>query len=189
MKLPIIQAESQKGLIGIESRLGQYDIQSQPADMQVKSTPAQISAHVQLPELIINQDRMWAAFNGGKPVEFINRIYSQMPEIALQGIAHIVEKGNRMGDLRIKQDPIPDIALEDMLAGAPHVEVFGPASYHSVDIDFTIHQPDVQIEVGKVDIQVQTHRPEINYQRGSFKVYMQQYPSIRFDVSGLDVRV
>ncbi|MFC5653078.1 DUF6470 family protein [Paenibacillus solisilvae] len=189
MKLPIIQAESQKGLIGIESRLGQYDIQSQPADMQVKTTPTQISVPLQMPELNLNQDRMWAAFNGGKPVEFVNRIYSQMPEIALQGIAHIVEKGNRMGDLRIKQNPIPDIALEDMLAGAPDVEVFGPVSFHSVDIDFTIHKPDVQIEAGKVDIQVQVHKPEINYQRGNFKVYMQQYPSIRFDVSGLDLRV
>ncbi|SDX28371.1 DUF6470 family protein [Paenibacillus sp. CF384] len=189
MKLPYIRAESQKGLIGIESRPGNFDIQSKPADIQVETTPTQISAPTPTPVLHLNQDRMWAAFNGGKLPEFVNRIYSQMPEIALQGIAHIVEKGNRMGDLRIKENPIPEIALEEMLAGAPDIEVFGPASYHSVDIEFEINRPDVKIEVGKVDIQVQTHKPEINFQRGGVKVYMKQYPSVSFDVGELDVRV
>ncbi|WP_219834400.1 DUF6470 family protein [Paenibacillus sp. R14(2021)] len=189
MKLPYIQAESQRAQIGIESQTGSYNIQSRPADVEVQTTPTKISAPTPMPELNLNQDRMWEAFNGGKPEAFRQRIYSQMPEIALQGIAHIVEKGNRMGDLRNKQNPIPDIALEDMIAGGPKLEVFGPASFHNVDIEFTINKPDVQIDVGKVDIQVQTHKPEINYQRGGVKIYMQQYPSISFHVAELDLRV
>lgn len=189
MKLPVIQAESQKGRIGIETQPGFYDIKTRRADVHIESSPAQINIQSQAPELDINQDRMWEAFNGGKPTAFINRIYSQMPQIALQGIALIVEKGNRMGDLRIRQDPIPDIALESMLEGAPDVEVFGPATAKNVDIHFTVHLPDIQINPGKVDIQVQVNKPEIQYRRGNINVYMEQYASISFQVANMNMLV
>ncbi|MBW7454272.1 DUF6470 family protein [Paenibacillus sepulcri] len=189
MKLPYIQAESVKGRIGIETQPGQYDIQTQQAELQINSTPAQMNTHSQMASIEIDSDRMWAAFNGGKPTEFINRIYSQMPDIALQGIALIVEKGNRMGDLRNKEDPVPDIALEGMLEGPSSVEVFGPASYKNVDVYITPHYADVQVDVGGVDIQVQTHKPDIEYQRGKINVYMEQYASVRFQVANLDMLV
>ncbi|SEN64685.1 DUF6470 family protein [Paenibacillus sp. OV219] len=189
MKLPYIQAQSQKGLIGIDSRMGQYDIQSKSADIEVHTTPTSISAPTPMPELYMNQDRMWAAFNGGKPEAFINRIYSQMPSIAQQGIAKIVEKGNQMGDLRIKQNPFPDMAFREISQGPPQVQVFGAATAHNVDIEFKINRPDVKVNVGSVDIQVQTHKPEINYQRGDVSVYMKQYPSVNFSVAEMDVRV
>ncbi|QHT63449.1 hypothetical protein GXP70_28185 [Paenibacillus lycopersici] len=187
MKLPIIKAESQRGLIGIESQRGQFHIHSERADLQIETTPTRISAPTPVPELNINQDRMWAAFNGGKPVEFMKRIYSQMPGIALQGIAHIVEKGNRMGDLRIKENPIPDLAFEELSAKLPQIEVFGPASYDNVDIEFTIPKPDTQIDVGRVDIQVQTHKPDIQYERGNVRIYMQQYPKVTFTPPSIDI--
>ena len=156
--------------------------------MQVNSTPAQISAPRQRPELNLNQDRMWAAFNGGKPVDLTNRIYSQMPEIALQGIAQIVEKGNRMGDLRINKIRFLILRLRTCLM-APRMWKFSVRLPPTVWISILLFVHWKCSESGNVDIQVQTHEPEINYQRGHLNVYMEQYPSMRFNVSSLDVKV
>lgn len=189
MKLPIVRTEYQLGKIGIESLLGQFDIKSSPPEMEVQSTRVQLSAPTPLPDLDIDSSRMWAALDGGNTMEFWNRIYSQMPEIALQAIGKIVEEGNRMGDLRIKLNPIPDIALEGMLEGAPDVQIFGPAAPDNVDIQFTINKPDIQVQPGTLDIRIQTRKPEINYNRGYVRIYMEKYPEVNFQVSNLDIKV
>ncbi|AZN38525.1 DUF6470 family protein [Paenibacillus albus] len=190
MKLPYIQAESQRALIGIETKQGMFDIHSKRADLDIKTTPTKISAPTPMPELNLNQDRMWAAFNGGKPVEFLNRIYSQMPGIALQGIAQIVERGNQMGDLRIKENPIPEFAYEAIAdGGIPDIQYLGPATAHNVDIEFKITPPDIKVTPGRVDIQAQPNKPEIDFQRGGVSYSMQRYPSVSFSVAEIDLRV
>ncbi|UVI29895.1 DUF6470 family protein [Paenibacillus spongiae] len=189
MLLPIIQAESIKGRIGIESQPGQYDIKTRRPELQIESTPAQISAPMPVVQLNIDQSRMWEAFHGGKPTVFWNRIYSQMPDIALQGIAKTVEKGNRMGDLRIRVNPIPDLALEQLMEKGPALSVFGPATPDNVDIHFTIPPLDVQVTPGHVEINAQVYRPEIEYRRSSVRVSMEQYPNVQFRVTNLDLRI
>lgn len=158
-------------------------------ELQIESTPARISAPTPVVELHIDQSRMWEAFNGGKPEVFWNRIYSQMPEISLQGLAKIVEKGNRMGDLRIRNNPIPDMALEQILQDGPVLHVFGPATPDNVDIQFTIPKLDVKVTPGHVEINAKVYQPEIEYRRSSVRISMEQYPSVQFHVTNLDLRV
>ncbi|MFD0714958.1 DUF6470 family protein [Paenibacillus sp. GCM10027626] len=188
MRLPIIQATSQQGKIAIESELGHYNIRSRPADLQIETTRPQISASTPAPDLDIDSSRMWEAFNGGKPEVFWNKIYSQMPEIALQAIARIVERGNQMGDLRIQRNPIPDLAYEAAFEPKAPLQIFGPATPHNVDIHFTVHKPDVEVTPGRVDVRVQVNRPEIEYQRRDVKVTMEQYPRVQFYVPNVDIR-
>ncbi|XEC95375.1 DUF6470 family protein [Paenibacillus tarimensis] len=190
MTLPIVRAEYQLGRIGIESQKGSFEILSHQPVLEAQTMRANISAPMLIrPQLQVDQSRMWEALNGGSPVTFWNHIYSQMPEIALQGIAHIVEKGNRMGDLRIRENPIPDIALEDMTKGAPEIRIYGPASADNIDIEFIEDRPDVRIEPGTVEIQAKIRKPDIQYHRGNVRIYMEQYPEVRYHITGLDVRV
>ncbi|WP_313996911.1 DUF6470 family protein [uncultured Paenibacillus sp.] len=189
MKLPILRAEQTFGRIDVESSSGQYRIQTRQADLRIATTSAQISAPTPQPTLHIDQSRMWRAFNGGKTVEFMSNIYSQMPAVALRSIEKIVQKGNRLGDIRDGQNPIPEMAMQGMLDGAPDIQYLGRPSYDNVDIHFNIPKPDAQIEPGGVDIEARIYKPDIQYQRGGVDVYMIQKPGIRFQVANLDVRV
>ncbi|QHW32593.1 hypothetical protein GZH47_18415 [Paenibacillus rhizovicinus] len=189
MRLPMMQIESQRGLIGIETQRAQYHIQSQQADLQIETKPTQLNIHTSRAEMHINQDRTWAALTGGNPLEFMHRIYSQMPNIALQGIANIVEKWNRIGDLRTKQNPIPEIAFEAMNPGRQKIQYFGPASCDNVDISFTVNKPSVQVEEGKVDVRVQMHKPDVQYERGDVRIYMRQNPELTITPPRIDMVV
>jgi hypothetical protein len=186
---PQIQIHQQYARIGIQSQPGQYDIKHGYADLNIDSNPATVSIHQELPELQIDSSRMWEALNGGNGQTFVNRIYSQMPQIMQQNIMHMVEKGNRMANLENHENPIPDIVYEEAFGELPHLQIFGPASPDNVDIRITPHKPDIQIDRGELKIDVQTHKPEIEYNRGKVNIYMQQYASVTITPPVLDNRI
>ncbi|MBD2845833.1 hypothetical protein IDH44_11580 [Paenibacillus sp. IB182496] len=189
MKMPIMQADTKWGRIGIQTQPGQYEIRTHRADVQVETTPAQVTAVTPLPELSIDQSKAWEALNGGKPMAFWNRIYSQIPSIVQQNIARIVERGNQMADFRLKRNPIPDMAFEQIGRHTSDIEYFGPPSVDNVDLHFTVYPAEIDVELGTLDVQVTPRKPDITYHRGNVNVYMEQYPSLHLSVLGLDARM
>lgn len=189
MKLPMIDIQQVRGRIGIESVWGKLDVRTQPAKMTTKQRPAKITVDAPLPELEVDQSRAFAALHGGKILDIHSRIYSQIPHIALQNIARIVERGNRMAAIHDRGDnPIPDFAWEQFFQRGTGIEIRGPASFDNVDLHFTIHPVEVDVEVGGVDIEVETFKPEYHFERGKVHIYMEQYPSVTITPPVIDMK-
>lgn len=118
---------------------------------------------------------------------FWNRIYSQYKQVAIENLNRIVDEGNRMGDLRIKGNPIPELALNEFVEGAPDLQVYGPASLDNTSFDYIPNDPDIQFIPGELNIQAQIQRPEINFHRGSVNIYMEQYPKVTITPPVIDI--
>ncbi|WP_373230785.1 DUF6470 family protein [Cohnella sp.] len=176
--VPFISVQSQKGLIRVDSERGRFEIHRPKPDVQVESKPPVITANNGPGELIIDQSRSWDALNGGKPDAFWKRINSQYKGIAQQNLVRIVEEGNRIGDLRNRGNPMPDMALNEFVEGAPDLQVYGEASPDNVDIHYVPRDLNLQVQPGELNMDVQVHRPEVTYHRGSVKVQMMQYPKV-----------
>lgn len=176
--VPLISIHSQRGLIGIESKRGKFEIERPKPQLNIQSTPAVITASNKPGELRIDQSLTDNALTGGKPTDFWQRIYSQYREIGMRNIQEIVEKGNAIGDLRNKADPMPSMALDAFIEGAPDLQVYGSASSVNIAFQYTPNDPNVEISVGGVEINAQVSRPEINFQRGGVNIFMQQYAKV-----------
>jgi hypothetical protein len=185
--VPYISMQSQRGIIGIESERGQFEIRRPKPTIQVDSTPTVITANNRPGQLMIDQTLTNNALTGGKSEDFWTRIYSQYRDVAQQNLIKIVEEGNRMGDLRIRGNPIPDMALSAFIEGAPDLQVYGHASPANISFEYTPNDLNMQVEPGELNVDVQVHRPEINFRRGGVKVYMQQYPSLTITPPVIDI--
>lgn len=187
--VPYISIHSERGIIGIESKRGYYEISRPQPEVQVSSKRTVITADNRPGTLLIDQSKTNDALNGGKPEEFWLRIYSQYKEIVRQNILEIVERGNRMGDLRIKSNQIAEQSLEKFVSGNPKLQVYGPASPDNIDIDYIPNDVNIQVEPGEVEMNVQIHRPEINYHKGYVRIYMEQYPSVKITPPVINIMV
>jgi hypothetical protein len=185
--IPQISIQTQRGIIGIESERGQYDIRRPLPTIQTESTPTVITVDNSPGTLRIDHTLTDNALTGGKSEEFWLRIYSQYKEVALQNLNHIVEKGNRMGDLRIRGNPYAEMALDEFVEGAPDLQVYGHASPANISFEYIPNDPNVQVQQGELKVDVQVHRPEINFHRGHVRVYMEQYPSITITPPVIDM--
>ncbi|MFC5528963.1 DUF6470 family protein [Cohnella yongneupensis] len=185
--VPFISVQSQKGKIGIHSERGQYEIRRPQPVLNISSRKPEIIAHNRPGQLNIDNSRTWEALDGGNMEVFWSRIYSQYKQIAQQNISEIVAQGNQLGDLRIKGNPIPDMALDEFIEGAPDLQVYGEASVDNTQFNYIPNDPDIQFVPGELNVQAQIQRPDINFHRGSVNIYMEQYPKVTITPPVIDI--
>ena len=185
--VPFISVQSQKGKIGIHSERGQFEIRRPQPVLNVSSSKPQIIAHNGPGQLRIDNPRTWNALDGGNMEAFWSRIYSQYKQVAQQNISQIVERGNQLGDLRIKGDPIPSRALDEFIEGAPDLQVYGEASVDNTQFEYIPNDVNIQFIPGELNVDAQIQRPEINFHRGSVNIYMEQYPKVTITPPAIDI--
>ncbi|WDH98287.1 DUF6470 family protein [Paenibacillus urinalis] len=177
--IPILQIRQQPGRIGMDADLGQYSIRQPKADLQIKSNPALLTIDQHQPELIVDSSRAKAAFTGGPHLEMTQRLYSNVKQIFLEGIAKRVEEGNRMAEFFKPGNTIVEVYGKSQ--PLPVLGEFrGEASIDNVDVRFNVRPVDIEIEKSPVEFNVQVNKPEIEYNRGKLDIYMMQYPSVEF---------
>lgn len=177
--VPQIYVETQRGMISAESRRGWHEVERRQPDVHVETRRPVVTARNRPGELIIDQTLTHNAVNGGKLEAFWLRIYSQYREVALKNLEKIVTDGNRIGDLRIKGNPMAEIALDEFIEGPPDLQVYGEARPDNTKFDYIPNDPNLQVDPGGVEMDVQLHRPDIRYHRGYVRIYMVQYPEVR----------
>ncbi len=187
--IPTIQIQQQFAKIGMDTHPGTMEIRQPHADVEIRQTPLKIEIRSPQGELHIDQSRAWDALGLGNNLEFMSRIYSQSKQIALQGIARIVENGNRMAAIQNNTDAIADIASEQAFESGGGINYFGDPSYDNVDINYIAHKPEFEVVRGYVDINVRVNKPEINYTPGKVDVYMLQYPKVELIPPEIDMKV
>ncbi len=187
--MPMIQIHQVNGQIGINSQSGQFHIHTKNADIRTELRPPTIEVYSPPPKMHIDLSKAVNALSGGKLLDFSRRIYSQMPGIAQQNIAKVVQTGDRMAAIHLGGNRIADLARESLADRGPHLQVFGPASIDNVDITFQLHDPQVNVQPGYVEVDVSINKPEIRFQRGNIDVYMKQEPAISFAMPEIDMRI
>lgn len=183
--IPRIQIHPTHAQLRIDGDLGQYDMKQPRPTFEIETTPATQEIRQPRGEMDINQDKAWDALGLGNNLETMLRIYSQAPNIALQGIAKIVENGNRMAAIHLKANVIADMASE-VRVSFPEFNYQGDASYDNVDIFYTAQKAEINAERGQINLNAKFNMPEINYNRGKLDIYMTQYPKIEITPPQID---
>ncbi|ANE48864.1 hypothetical protein SY83_10985 [Paenibacillus swuensis] len=150
--------------------------------------PAEITIESPRGELHIDQSRAWEALNGGVIESFNHRIYSNNKQLALDGIANIVSKGNRMAAIHLRTNVIADLGFESYFEDY-YMNIFGEASYDNIDIHYTAHKPVINYNPGVTDTQTIANKAEFSYVSGKLNIYMLQFPSIEIIPPNLDMRM
>uniref|UniRef100_A0AAE9IDT0 DUF6470 family protein n=1 Tax=Paenibacillus polymyxa TaxID=1406 RepID=A0AAE9IDT0_PAEPO len=111
--IPTLQIRQTPAILHIDADPGQYSIRQPSADMELTTRRAQLEIHQYKPQLTIDQSAAFSAYNGGNYLEMNNRIYSGVPQIFLQALAHKVEQGNRMAAIHIPGNTVANVFGED----------------------------------------------------------------------------
>lgn len=188
MKLPQIQIQQQYGKIGIQTKNASQEIRQPKATFEMTTTRPQVEIYSPRGELIIDQSRAWDALGVGGNLQTMSRIYAQSKELALQGVANIVEKGNRMAAIHTGEDAISGIAQSQAFRQF-ELHFLGEASYLNVDIRYTARKPEINVTNGRVNINTHPNRPEVNYNPGKVNIYMLQWPKVEFTPPQIDYKV
>lgn len=182
MNLQRLSIHQTLGYIGIQTAPGQLSIESQPGKLSIEQPPADLNIKTPPGDLKINSDAAWSALGVGPNLEWSNNIYSQMPAIAMQGIAKIVEDGNRMADLSSHENAIADLA-EEALSDTNPVEYTTAPAIDNVRVQYTPHSPIIEFTPHSPNIQYTPQKPQIDFRMGSVNVYVRQRQSIDIQVN------
>jgi hypothetical protein len=188
MSIGQIQIRQTPALIGIDADPGTQNIRQPKATFEMETERPKQEIRQPQGDLQIDQTRAWDALGVGPILEAMSRIYSQAKNVALQGVARIVENGNRMGDLRYKGNPIADMA-EQLKFEHFEFDYYGEASYDNVDIHYTMHKPEITVEDGQVHLNTRVNPPEISYNRGKLDIYIRQYPKVEYTPPQIDLHI
>ncbi|XOK61311.1 DUF6470 family protein [Paenibacillus elgii] len=185
MNLLRLSIQQTLGQIGMQSQNASTDMRSPRGQLSIEQHPAQMDFHSEPGELRIDSSAAWAALGSGPHMEWMNSIYSQAPGIALQGIARIVENGNRMAQIHNPRNAFAELA-QNAFSNESSVQYVGPASNMNVKIQYEAKAAVTNIEARKADIQYTPMKPEIRYNPGRVDIYMRQMNSIDIQVTTYD---
>lgn len=188
MPIPQIQIHRQNAILGIDYNLGQLEIRQPKATLDITTERSKLNIHSENGVLYVDSSKAWDALGKGPFLETMNRIYTRAHEVAMQGIAKIVEEGNRLAAIHEGGNAIAEIAKEKGLEFI-EFEFMGDASFDNVDIRYEPGELDIQVEAGKVTLNTRPNRPEIQYTPGKLDIYMIQYPKVEITPPQIDLRV
>ncbi|ULL20134.1 hypothetical protein DVH26_36640 [Paenibacillus sp. H1-7] len=139
-------------------------------------------------DMQIDQSRAWDALCRGGHLGTMNKIYSEARNIALQGIAKIVERGNSLGNIAAGGNPIVENAKQ-LFTERTEYNIAGLATSDNVDIHYTAQRPQIEVIGGSIEVNARVNKPELNVIRGKLDIYMLQYPKVEITPPQLDLRL
>jgi len=168
-----------KGQIGIKTTNAYLDVRQPKGEQSIRQIKAQMIVDRQLPKVLIDQSQPFAEA-GRKPWSQVAAEYAQMGrQQAIEGIARIVDDGNRMAMIQRKMpEAIPEIALKNSTP-KQHEFNFGMIPTSRPRIEVTGHL-NIDWQIGGVEYNFTPRRPVADYHPGKAEIYMEQYPQINF---------
>ncbi|WP_141506477.1 DUF6470 family protein [Paenibacillus luteus] len=185
MQIPSIQMHLQHAVLSIDADIGKQQIEQPRPTVDIEQAKSQLQMSTTRGRLDINQDRVWDALGLGNNLETMSKIYSMASDIALQGIARIVQKGDQMASIHLGGNPIAEMAREWQRT-FPEFDFRGPASFDNIDMNYTPAELSIETSPGKVNINVQVNKPILEYERGKLDIYMSQYPKVEITPPQID---
>lgn len=187
--IPQIRISQQYARMGIDADQGRYEMKQPRPSFELEQPKAKMEIRQPRGEMDIDQTKAWDALARTNILEVMQRIYSQARDVAMQGIAKIVEKGNRMANIdESKADAIAEIASE-VTVSFPEMQYAGEASYDNVDIFYTAKKPEIEVTPGQIQLRTHPNPPEVEFYRGKLDIYMQQYNKVEITPPAIDTKV
>lgn len=188
MRIPHIQIRTQDALLSIDADMGKQHLEQPRAAIDMKQVKPEQHFRTEAGRLEINQDRVRDALAVGNHLETMSKIYAMAPDIALQGIARIVEKGNQMASIHLGGNPIAEMAREWQRT-FPEFDFRGEASFDNIDIRYIPSELSIETTPGRVELNVQVNKPIHQYERGKLDIYLSQYPKVEIIPPRIDQTV
>lgn len=172
----------------MQSENAQLLIQQPEADIQMHQEPIRVEINRTSPQLKIDQTKAWSALGEKSALELTSTIAKESYRLSLEGIARRARQGDRLGDLRIKTNPIPDIARENFYLKS-NIRYADPVSPDLVEIRFIPGELNIEWFGGTVDRKVKANQPLIDYLPGALDIYLREKNSIEIIVPKIDQRL
>lgn len=177
MQIPQIQIRQQYAQIYIDADIGKQELQQPKATVEMEQIKPEQHFSATRGQLEINQDRTWDALALGGNLKTMSKIYSMASDMALRGLARVVENGNRMADIHLGGNPIAEMA-GDWQRTYSEYDFRGEASYDNIDINYTPGELSIETTPGRINMNVEVNRPIHHYERGKLDIYLNQYPKV-----------
>lgn len=184
MRIPQIQLQQTYAKIGLRITRPVQEIEQPPAEISIKQEPAKMVIDRKPGILEIDQEQARYEVNLKTPSAFSEDYAEYGRNEALQAIAEIAEKGNRMASIKNKGDAIVEMATEKTLKPPPDYNIAFIPSYGSVKIDYSPTELQINWNIGGTEINIIPKNPIHNYQPGKTEVYMSEWPELQIDVLG-----
>lgn len=188
MPIGQIQIRTEPAKLQYDVGPGRYDIRQPRPTVDMRQPRADLRLEQPLGMMTVDSSRAWDALGVGGNLEMMNRIYSQLPDIARQGVAKIVERGNRLAEIHNPADPVPELA-QDWHVSFPEFDTSGEASYDNVDIHYEPARPVIEASANAVEINVQVNPPIVQYERGPTNFEMAQYGKVEITPPSIDLSI
>lgn len=177
ISFPQIQIRQQFAKISFKAEHGTL-LQEQPkVKMDYKTTLPRVEIKQPLGELSIDQSRAWAAYGLGGHLKTMLDVYDNARQIAMEGIASIARRGDRLAAIHEGGNAIAMNAT-DYSRRYAHDNMLGPASYDNVDIEYIAQPVEFNPIAGKADTRMTKSEPVNQYTKGEFQFSMAQYAKV-----------
>lgn len=188
IQIPQIRIQTTPTKIGMDSKQAKLMIEQPKAKVDIRQEFSKVEISHSNAEILIDQSRAFKAYGVYSPLELTKNISEQSKQEASKAVAKIVETGNRLAAIQNKQNPIPDIARENMF-NYPQINVLGEASRLNVDINVKPGKLDMKWHGGKAHINITPQYPKFNYVPGNLDIYVKQYPTLKIDFTNINKKV
>lgn len=164
-----------------------YEIKNSNASVEITRNEGGLEMHVK--PIKLNIDTVDARCSVG-----IKSVIRSDGDFAKQGIksayeatASFAEEGNMMLDIRIKDNPIPEIAIQKFNSEIS----FNLGVTPSVGSEITWDPQEISIkyEMDKLNFDWKINRPQINFIPGSIEFIINEYPRVEINYIGTPIYV
>ncbi len=181
----MLQISTQNAELDIRVTRARLDLRQPPADVQMHQKHPRIIMHKEPLQIRIDQRQCFNESGRMDPTALMDHIAGIGKQAVQEGIARIVEEGNRMARFDLKEDAFAEIAYDNSYPVYEFNMVTMPRSRPK--IDFVGGNLDIQVDEGYVDIKVEPHGLQTQYQPGKVDIRLKQYPHISFRYIGNNV--
>lgn len=175
-----------KGQIGIKTTNAYLDIRQPKGEQSIRQVKPQMIVDRELPKVLIDQSQPFSEAGRKSWAEFAAEYAQLGRQQALEGIARIVDDGNRMAQIQRKMpDAIPEIAFKNAMP-KQHEFNFALMPTSRPKIEVTGHL-NIDWQLGGVEHSYTPRKPVAEYSPGKAEIYMKQYPDI--EIKYVDTRI
>lgn len=164
-----------------------YEIINSNASVEITRDKGGLEMHVK--PIKLNIDTVEARYSAG-----IKSVFRSVEDFAKQGIkaayeatASYAREGDMMLDIRIMDNPIPEIAIQKFNSDVSFNLGFTPSV--GPEITWDPQEISIKYEMDKLNFDWKINRPQINFIPGSIEFEINEYPRVEINYIGTPIFV
>lgn len=175
--------------ISMEFRINKAQYEVVTTDASVEITRDQGGLEMRMKPIRLNLDTVEARYSAGikSAMRSVEDFAKEGKQAAYEAIASYAREGNMMLDIRIMENPIPEIALQKFNSQVNFNIGFTPEV--GPEITWDPQEISIKYEMDKLNFDWQINRPKINFIPGSIEFIIKEYPKVEINYIGTPIFV